>query len=208
MWIPDPELNLEGAESRPRRRPRDRRRTRAGTALGWARARLTTTPGRLVLTSVLVVDRRGLLRRHRHRRRAVARARRAGGPNGHRAASGSGRQPVHGAVRRQRHRRHRPSGRRARAAGQARPLPARPARGKPIADDADPRRRRLGRAPQPRSEPSPTSFRSTADWSRPRAPTTARASRSAPPTCARRPACLPAASCPRPGGSTRSRPSG
>jgi hypothetical protein len=56
MWTPDPELSVEGvglatapaAPTRPRR-------TRAGTALGWVRQRLTTTPGRLVLISGLVV---------------------------------------------------------------------------------------------------------------------------------------------------------
>ena len=55
MWTSDPELSLEGAgiaAAPPRRR---RPSARAGVAVGWVRARLATTPGRLVLTSVLVV---------------------------------------------------------------------------------------------------------------------------------------------------------
>jgi hypothetical protein len=55
MWISNPELNLEGlgiaaAPAAPRRR-----RARAARPLAWVRERLTTTPGRLVLTSVLVI---------------------------------------------------------------------------------------------------------------------------------------------------------
>jgi hypothetical protein len=55
MWIPDPELTVEGAGIAAAPAPTRRRRARAGIALGWLRARLATTPGRLVLTSVLVV---------------------------------------------------------------------------------------------------------------------------------------------------------
>lgn len=51
----DEELSLEGAgiaAAPPRTR---RRRARAGVAPGWVRDRLATTPGRLVLVSILVV---------------------------------------------------------------------------------------------------------------------------------------------------------
>ncbi|HKO26129.1 MAG TPA: hypothetical protein VJU80_01615, partial [Solirubrobacteraceae bacterium] len=55
MWIPDPELSLDsvGIATAP---PRTRRRpTRPGVALWWLRERLMTSPGRLVLASVLVL---------------------------------------------------------------------------------------------------------------------------------------------------------
>src|SRR2546430_1680899 len=55
MWIGDPELSLEGIGIASAPAPTRRRRARAGAALGWARQRLMTTPGRLVLTSALVV---------------------------------------------------------------------------------------------------------------------------------------------------------
>jgi len=55
MWISDPELTVEGAGIAAAPVPARRRGARAGVALGWLRARLATTPGRLVLTSVLVV---------------------------------------------------------------------------------------------------------------------------------------------------------
>lgn len=55
MWTSDPELSLEGAGIAAAPAPASRRRSRAGGALGWVRARLATTPGRLALTSVLVV---------------------------------------------------------------------------------------------------------------------------------------------------------
>jgi hypothetical protein len=55
MWISDPELSVEGAGIAAAPAPASRRRSRAGVALGWVGERLRTTPGRLVLTSVLVV---------------------------------------------------------------------------------------------------------------------------------------------------------
>jgi hypothetical protein len=55
MWIPEPDMTVEGAGIAAAPAPRRRRTARAGVALGWARARLRTTPGRLALTSVLVV---------------------------------------------------------------------------------------------------------------------------------------------------------
>src|ERR1700749_525986 len=55
MRIPDPDMTVEGAGIAAAPAPRRRRTARAGVALGWARARLRTTPGRLALTSVLVV---------------------------------------------------------------------------------------------------------------------------------------------------------
>src|SRR5438105_8208070 len=55
MWISEEELSLESAGIAAAPAPARRRRVRAGLALGWVRARLTTTPGRLVLTSILVV---------------------------------------------------------------------------------------------------------------------------------------------------------
>jgi hypothetical protein len=55
MWIPDPELTVESAGIAATPAPTSRRRARAGIALAWIRERLTTTPGRLVLTSILVV---------------------------------------------------------------------------------------------------------------------------------------------------------
>jgi hypothetical protein len=55
MWIPDPELTLEGAGIAAAPTPASRGRSRAGGALDWVRERLATTPGRLVLISVLVV---------------------------------------------------------------------------------------------------------------------------------------------------------
>jgi hypothetical protein len=56
MRVPDQELSLEGvgiatAPAAPTRRGR----IRAGSVLDWVRERLTTTPGRLILISVLVV---------------------------------------------------------------------------------------------------------------------------------------------------------
>jgi hypothetical protein len=56
MWVADDDMTLEGvgtgvAPGRARRRPG----ARAGAALGWVRERLATTPGRLVLVSILVV---------------------------------------------------------------------------------------------------------------------------------------------------------
>ncbi|HYB26281.1 MAG TPA: hypothetical protein VEF89_06690 [Solirubrobacteraceae bacterium] len=55
MWISNPELNLEGLGIAASPAPTRRRSARAGVALGWIRDRLTTTPGRLILTSALVV---------------------------------------------------------------------------------------------------------------------------------------------------------
>ena len=55
MWIPDPELSVEGAGIAAAPAPTRGRSGRAGLALGWVRARLATTPGRLVLTSIVVV---------------------------------------------------------------------------------------------------------------------------------------------------------
>lgn len=55
MWIPDPELTVESAGIAAAPAPTARRRTRAAGALGWIRERLRTTPGRLVLTSIVVV---------------------------------------------------------------------------------------------------------------------------------------------------------
>src|ERR1700733_8316977 len=55
MWISGQELNLEGIGIAAAPAPARRRSSRAGTALGWVRDRLTTTPGRLVLTSTLLV---------------------------------------------------------------------------------------------------------------------------------------------------------
>jgi hypothetical protein len=56
MWLVDDDVTLEGlgtgvAPARTRRR----RRTGAGAALAWVRDRLATTPGRLVLVSIMVV---------------------------------------------------------------------------------------------------------------------------------------------------------
>src|SRR5690349_18785182 len=54
MWIPEPELTVESAGlAAPL--PTTRRRIRAARALGWIRDRLRTTPGRLVLTSIVVI---------------------------------------------------------------------------------------------------------------------------------------------------------
>lgn len=55
MWIADPELTVESAGIAATPAPTTRRRTRAGGALGWIRERLRTTPGRLILTSIVVV---------------------------------------------------------------------------------------------------------------------------------------------------------
>src|SRR5579859_6828091 len=55
MWTSDPELSLEGLGIAAAPAPTRRQRARAGVALDWLRERLTTTPGRLVLTSVLVI---------------------------------------------------------------------------------------------------------------------------------------------------------
>jgi hypothetical protein len=56
MSIADQELSVAGAgiAAAPAARTR-RRRARAGVVLGWVRDRLATTPGRLVLVSILVV---------------------------------------------------------------------------------------------------------------------------------------------------------
>ena len=56
MWVADDDVTLDAAgtrvaPARSRRRPG----ARAGGALGWVRERLATTPGRLVLVSILVV---------------------------------------------------------------------------------------------------------------------------------------------------------
>jgi hypothetical protein len=55
MWTTDPELSLEGIGIAAAPAPTRRWRAHAGVALDWGRQRLTTTPGKLVLTSVLVV---------------------------------------------------------------------------------------------------------------------------------------------------------
>ena len=55
MWTTDPELSLEGAGIAAAPVPASRQRSRAGGALDWVRDRLATTPGRLVLTSIVVV---------------------------------------------------------------------------------------------------------------------------------------------------------
>ena len=55
MWIPDPEVSVEGAGIAAAPAPTRRRRARLSTAIGWLGARLRTTPGRLVLISGLVV---------------------------------------------------------------------------------------------------------------------------------------------------------
>jgi hypothetical protein len=56
MWISDAELSVEGAGIATTPAPTRRRQSaRAGLALDWMRRRLMTTPGRLVLFSVLTV---------------------------------------------------------------------------------------------------------------------------------------------------------
>ena len=55
MWSAEEELSLESAGIAPPVRAHRRRRVRAGVPVRWIRERLTTTPGRLVLTSILVV---------------------------------------------------------------------------------------------------------------------------------------------------------
>lgn len=55
MWTDVPELTLDGAGIAVVPAPSRRRRARAGGALSWVRDRLATTPGRLVLVSILVV---------------------------------------------------------------------------------------------------------------------------------------------------------
>jgi hypothetical protein len=55
MWIGDADVTVEGAGIAAAPVRTRRPRARAGFALGWVRDRLATTPGRLVLTSVLVV---------------------------------------------------------------------------------------------------------------------------------------------------------
>ncbi len=55
MWISDSELSLEGVGIAAAPASTRRRRARAGGALRWARERLRTTPGRLILISALVV---------------------------------------------------------------------------------------------------------------------------------------------------------
>jgi hypothetical protein len=54
MWIPDPEMSLEGVGTAAAPVAPPRRRKRSRLALRWVRERSTTTPGRLVLISVLV----------------------------------------------------------------------------------------------------------------------------------------------------------
>jgi hypothetical protein len=55
MWTSNPDLSLEGIGIVAAPVPARRRNSRTGASLGWVRERLTTTPGRLVLTSVLLV---------------------------------------------------------------------------------------------------------------------------------------------------------
>jgi len=55
MWTSEPELSLEGIGIAAAPAPARRWRVRGSAALAWVRERITTTPGRLVLTSVLVV---------------------------------------------------------------------------------------------------------------------------------------------------------
>jgi hypothetical protein len=55
MWVPDPELSLEGIGIAAAPAEARHRRSRAGVPLSWVRDRLRTTPGRLVLTAILVV---------------------------------------------------------------------------------------------------------------------------------------------------------
>ena len=54
MWV-DEDLTLEGLGTGVAPRTRRRRGLRIGAALAWVRDRLATTPGRLVLISILVV---------------------------------------------------------------------------------------------------------------------------------------------------------
>ncbi len=56
MWVVDEDVTLEGLGTgvAPARTPR-RRGAGAGAALAWVRDRLATTPGRLILVSILVV---------------------------------------------------------------------------------------------------------------------------------------------------------
>jgi hypothetical protein len=55
MWIADEELTVEGFGIAAAPAPTRRWRNRAALALDWIRQRITTTPGRLVVTSMLVV---------------------------------------------------------------------------------------------------------------------------------------------------------
>jgi hypothetical protein len=55
MWSADPELTVEGARIAAAPAPTRRRRPDPGLVLGWVRERLITTPGRLVLTSALMI---------------------------------------------------------------------------------------------------------------------------------------------------------
>jgi hypothetical protein len=55
MWIPDPEVSVEGAGIAAAPVPTHGRSGRTGLALGWVRDRLATTPGRLILISILAV---------------------------------------------------------------------------------------------------------------------------------------------------------
>jgi hypothetical protein len=55
MWTSDAELSLEGAGIAAAPAPTRRRSARPGLGLGGIRERLTTTPGRLVLTATLVI---------------------------------------------------------------------------------------------------------------------------------------------------------
>ncbi len=54
MWTLDLELSLEGIGIAAAPAPARRQSSRAGATLGWFRDRLTTTPGRLVLSAVLL----------------------------------------------------------------------------------------------------------------------------------------------------------
>ena len=187
MWISDEDLTLEGlgTAAAPAHRAR-RRSSRAGAALGWFRDRLATTPGAARPGLDPGRRRRGLLRRDRHRRRAVTRARGAGRTQP--APSRSWSTPRTCTQRcRTRTRPWRP--------GCWPAASRRPASGTGTCTTCawrvnalsalDARGRNVGQRAARRSTRSPTSFPSTAGWSRPPAPTTARASRSAPPTCAR-----------------------
>jgi len=55
MWITDAAVSVEGAGIAAAPAPTRRGRGIAAGALGWVRDRLATTPGRLVLISILVV---------------------------------------------------------------------------------------------------------------------------------------------------------
>jgi hypothetical protein len=55
MWTSSPDLSLDRVGIAAAPAPGRRRRAGAGVAVGWVRERLTTTPGRLVLTAALVI---------------------------------------------------------------------------------------------------------------------------------------------------------